>query len=204
APWRQHFGRARHRSGQEAVAGKHPQRGGGRGDARYPPRTGSGRHHESGKAVRQRAAELKRPRRSRFRHSGLRRIQVCEAGATRVTFARSTPFFPGALPMIRFRLPLAAFLLMASTVAMASSASTTSDAISGAIGGTSNGISASSGSFSDNRIVLAARDDAASFVASDGAIRGVQLVAALVLLRAELPEIRTASDLALAQAILAL
>lgn len=106
--------------------------------------------------------------------------------------------------MTRFRLPLATALLMASTVAMASSASTTSDAISGAIGGTSNGISASSGSFSDNRIVLAARDDAASFVASGGAIRGVQLEAALALLRAELPGIRNASDLALAQAILAL
>lgn len=106
--------------------------------------------------------------------------------------------------MMLSRLPLATVLLLASTVAMASSISTTSDAISGAIGGTSNGISASSGSFSDNRIVLAAREDAASFVASDGAIRGVQLEAALALLRAELPELGNASDLALAQAILAL
>ena len=106
--------------------------------------------------------------------------------------------------MTRFRFPLAAVLLAGSAVAMASAASTTSDAISGAIRGTSNGASASSGSLSDNRIVLAARDDAAGFVASDGAIRGVQLEAALALLRQELPQFQGASDLALAQAILAL
>ena len=106
--------------------------------------------------------------------------------------------------MTRFRLPFLAVLLTASALAHASSASTTSDAISGAVKGTSNGGSASSGSFSDDRIVLAARDDAASFVASQGAIRGVQLEAALILLRTELPAARNASDLALAQAILAL
>ncbi len=106
--------------------------------------------------------------------------------------------------MTFFRLPFAALLLFVSAVAMASSASTTSDAISGAVNGSSNGVSASSGSFSDNRIVLAAREDAASFVASEGAIRGVQLEAALVLIRDELPQVRNASDLALAQAILAL
>lgn len=107
--------------------------------------------------------------------------------------------------MIRFRLPFAVLLLAVSSIAMASSASMSSNAISGAIQGSSNGASASSGSSSsDDRIVLAARDDAASFVASEGAIRGVQLEAALVLLRTELPAVRDASDLALAQAILAL
>ncbi len=106
--------------------------------------------------------------------------------------------------MIRFRLLIAAALFVATSVATASSASTTSDAISGAFKGTSNGVSASSGAFSDNRIVLAARDDAASFVASDGAIRGVQLEAALALLREKLPEAKDATDIALAQAILAI
>lgn len=105
--------------------------------------------------------------------------------------------------MTRFRLPFAVVLLAASASAAAASVSTTSDAITGAFKGTSNGVSATSGSFSDDRIVLAARDDAASFVASEGAIRGVQLEAALALLRAELPQATGASDLALAQAILA-
>lgn len=105
--------------------------------------------------------------------------------------------------MIRFRLLAAILLCAASAAAFASATSTTSDAISGAVKGTSNGVSASSGSLSDDRVVLAARDDAASFVASDGAIRGVQLEAALALLRAELPQADAASDLALAQAILA-
>lgn len=55
----------------------------------------------------------------------------------------------------------------------------------------------------DMKLVQAARDDAASFVASDGAIRTVQLEAALRSLREQLPEARDASDEALAQAILA-
>ena len=56
----------------------------------------------------------------------------------------------------------------------------------------------------DMKLVLAARDDAASFVASNGDIRGVHLDAALKSLRQQVPEARQASDLALAQAILAL
>ena len=50
----------------------------------------------------------------------------------------------------------------------------------------------------------AARDDAASFVASNGAIRGAQLEAALGAIRERLPEARDASDQTLAEAILAL
>ncbi|MCY1559928.1 hypothetical protein D9M68_970130 [compost metagenome] len=53
-------------------------------------------------------------------------------------------------------------------------------------------------------MVLAARDDAASFVASDGAIRGAQLEAALRHLRENVPQARQASDIELAKAILAL
>lgn len=102
------------------------------------------------------------------------------------------------------RLLCAALLLGMSASASASSFYTTSEALTGAIKGTSNGISATSGSFSDNKIVLAARDDAASYVASDGVIRGVHLEAAFALLRAELPQARHASDRELAQAILGL
>ncbi|MBT8767441.1 DUF2388 domain-containing protein [Metapseudomonas boanensis] len=56
----------------------------------------------------------------------------------------------------------------------------------------------------DMKLVLAARDDAASFVASAGDIRGAQLEAAFSTLRARLPEAREASDQVLAEAILAL
>lgn len=71
-------------------------------------------------------------------------------------------------------------------------------------GATSGGASASSGSTSGNdKIVLQAREDAAGFVASDGRIRGARLEAALRHLRETRPLAREASDLELAQAILA-
>lgn len=71
-------------------------------------------------------------------------------------------------------------------------------------GATSGGASASSGSTSGNdKIVLQAREDAAGFVASDGRIRGARLEAALRHLRETRPLVREASDLELAQAILA-
>ncbi|MOA59082.1 hypothetical protein D3C78_1836140 [compost metagenome] len=54
------------------------------------------------------------------------------------------------------------------------------------------------------KVVRAARDDAASFVASKGDIRGAELEAAFVTLRERLPEARGASDQELAAAILAL
>lgn len=56
----------------------------------------------------------------------------------------------------------------------------------------------------DDKIVLQARDDAASFVASDGRIRGAQLEAALRHLRERNAAALRASDMQLAQAILAL
>jgi uncharacterized protein (TIGR02448 family) len=71
-------------------------------------------------------------------------------------------------------------------------------------GASSAGSSASSGSSSDDdKIVLQARDDAAGFVASNGAIRGVVLEAALRHLREDSAAARQASDMELAQAILA-
>jgi uncharacterized protein (TIGR02448 family) len=71
-------------------------------------------------------------------------------------------------------------------------------------GASSAGSSASSGSSSgDDKVVLQARDDAAGFVASDGRIRGAMLEAALRHLRERSEAARQASDMQLAQAILA-
>lgn len=60
-----------------------------------------------------------------------------------------------------------------------------------------------SSSFTDDKIVLAAKDDAAAFVASDGAIRSARMEAAFARIRQVLDE-PGVSDRALAQAILAL
>lgn len=95
-------------------------------------------------------------------------------------------------------------LLLACTLIVLSSS-----AFAGSFGGTTGGASAagssaSSGSSSGNdKVVVQAREDAASFVATDGRIRGVQLEAALRHLRASSESARAASDLQLAQAILA-
>ncbi|MNQ47781.1 hypothetical protein D3C85_616380 [compost metagenome] len=59
-------------------------------------------------------------------------------------------------------------------------------------------------SIRDMKVVMAARDDAASFVASNGDIRGAQLEAAFGALREKFPQAREASDQALAETILAL
>lgn len=56
--------------------------------------------------------------------------------------------------------------------------------------------------FRDDKLVAAAREDAGSFVASDGAIRGPYLEAMLVKLRSEQPQLQ-ASDMQLASALLA-
>lgn len=70
-------------------------------------------------------------------------------------------------------------------------------------GASSAGSSASSGSTSgEDKVVLEAREDAASFVASDGRIRGARLEAALRHLRDADQSARTATDMQLAQAIL--
>ena len=53
----------------------------------------------------------------------------------------------------------------------------------------------------DHKLLVAARDDAAAFVASDGQLRGAQLESALDYLRRTQPKLH-ASDLELAQAIL--
>jgi uncharacterized protein (TIGR02448 family) len=99
--------------------------------------------------------------------------------------------------MLRSILALA--LLTCTIPAMASS-------FAGTTGGASSaGSSASSNSSSGkDKVVLQARDDAASFVASEGRIRGAQLEAAMRHLRERNADARRASDMELAQAILAL
>jgi len=83
-------------------------------------------------------------------------------------------------------------------------------ALAGSFAATSAGTSAAGSSASSNstsgkdKVVLQARDDAASFVASDGRIRGAQLEAALLHLREHTAGAQHASDMELAQAILAL
>lgn len=90
---------------------------------------------------------------------------------------------------------LVAFALMTLTApacasSFASSASSAGSATSGSTSG-------------DDKVILQAREDAASFVASRGQLRGARLEAALRLLREKRVEARTASDLQLALAILA-
>lgn len=105
-------------------------------------------------------------------------------------------------------MPIARTLAFFSLFSLAAGASASSflvttdtlvDALAGTIDTTSNATS----SVVDNKIVLAAKDDAASFVASQGALRGVHLEAALQHIRGRMPTLQ-AEDGQLAQAILAL
>lgn len=95
-------------------------------------------------------------------------------------------------------------LMLAATGAQAQTLVATSNIIVRAIDRSFDFTSDTTTSIRDAKIVRAARDDAASFVASQGAIRGVQLEAALDAIRDRVPEARGASDQALAEAILAL
>ncbi|MCK9798634.1 ribonucleotide reductase [Pseudomonas chlororaphis] len=56
--------------------------------------------------------------------------------------------------------------------------------------------------FKDHKLIVAAQDDAGSFVASEGSIRGPYLEAAMQKVRAENPGLQ-ATDMELANAILA-
>ncbi|MAG67495.1 DUF2388 domain-containing protein [Pseudomonas sp.] len=95
----------------------------------------------------------------------------------------------------------AAGLLVVAGNAAASSFVGTTDTIGSSLANSVEGTSdASTGG--NNKVFMQARDDAASFVASNGAIRGVQLEAALQHLRAQQPGLE-ASDMQLAEDILA-
>jgi uncharacterized protein (TIGR02448 family) len=92
------------------------------------------------------------------------------------------------------------FALLACSITLAHAGQTTAG-----ISASTVGTSASSKTITpDDKVVLQARDDAASFVASDGRIRGVQLEVALRHLRERNADARRATDMQLAQAILAL
>ena len=105
--------------------------------------------------------------------------------------------------MSRLRLLGAAALLIVATGAQASSFVVTTDTLVRALDASSNATSKISSSFHNDKIVLAARDDAASFVASKGDIRGAQLEGAFQHIREINPGLN-ATDAQLAQAILAI
>ncbi|WP_397450808.1 DUF2388 domain-containing protein [Pseudomonas sp. NA-150] len=104
--------------------------------------------------------------------------------------------------MTRLHLFSAVALLAVATGASASSFVVTTDAVVRAVDASSNATTnVSNSTFKDKKIILAARDDAASFVASKGDIRGVHLEAALDAIHQQLPQLN-ASDAQLAEAIL--
>ncbi len=105
--------------------------------------------------------------------------------------------------MTRFPLLAGAALLALATGASATSFVATTDTLGGLTANASESTSDISSSFDDDKIVRAARDDAASFVASEGSIRGAQLEAALRHIRQQAPQVQ-ADDQQLARAILAL
>ena len=95
-------------------------------------------------------------------------------------------------------------LLLLADVAQAQTVVQTSNIIVRAFGRTIDFTSDTTTSIRDSNVVREAHDDAATFVASQGDIRGVQLEAAFSTLRDRVPEARNASDHDLAEAILAL
>ncbi|MDU9409160.1 MULTISPECIES: DUF2388 domain-containing protein [Pseudomonas] len=102
-----------------------------------------------------------------------------------------------------FVIAVAACALL-SGIAQAQSVVATSNIVVRALDRSINFTSDTTTSLRDMKAVVQARDDAASFVASAGEIRGAQLEAALQTIRQQLPQAQTASDLQLAEAILAL
>lgn len=105
--------------------------------------------------------------------------------------------------MSRNHLLGAALLLTLTGTANATSFIVTTDAVVGAVAATTDATSDVTSSFRDDKIVKAARDDAASFVGSEGVIRGAKLESAFRHIRQQAPTLQ-ASDAQLARAILAL
>ncbi|MFB4391098.1 MULTISPECIES: DUF2388 domain-containing protein [unclassified Pseudomonas] len=95
-------------------------------------------------------------------------------------------------------------MLLLADLAQAQTLVATSNIIVRAFGRSIDFTSDTTTSIRDSKVVQEARDDAASFVASRGDIRGAQLEAAFDTLRQRVPEARDASDQVLAEAILAL
>lgn len=105
--------------------------------------------------------------------------------------------------MSRYHLFGAALLLSLAGAAQATSFVVTTDAVVGAVAASTDATSDVSSSLRDDKIVQAARDDAASYVGSKGAIRGAKLESAFMHIRQQQPALQ-ASDDQLARAILAL
>ncbi len=101
--------------------------------------------------------------------------------------------------MLNLRLLAAASLLVVASQASATSFAFTTEWITD---GTKSTGDTTSSSTKDEKVVRAAKDDAASFVATQGQIRGAHLEAALLHIRGQQPQLQ-ASDLDLAEAILA-
>ena len=95
-------------------------------------------------------------------------------------------------------------LLLLADVAQAQTVVQTSNIIVRAFGRTIDFTSDTTTSIRDSKVVREAHDVAATFVASQGDIRGAQLESAFNTLRDRVPEARNASDQVLAEAILAL
>lgn len=95
-------------------------------------------------------------------------------------------------------------LMLLADVAQAQTLVATSNIIVRAFGRSIDFTSDTTTSIRDSKVVREACDDAASYVASRGEIRGAQLEAAFDTLRQRVPEARQASDQVLAEAILAL
>lgn len=95
-------------------------------------------------------------------------------------------------------------LLSFAGAVSASSFVATTDAIGTSLANTAKSTSnATAATFGNDKVVLDARDDAASYVGSAGAVRGVYLEAALQHIRQQMPDLQ-ATDMQLAEAILAL
>ncbi|EKT4467757.1 DUF2388 domain-containing protein [Pseudomonas juntendi] len=95
-------------------------------------------------------------------------------------------------------------MLLLADLAQAQTLVATSNIIVRAFGRSIDFTSDTTTSIRDSKVVQQAHDDAASFVASRGEIRGAQLEAAFNTIRQRVPEARDASDQVLAEAILAL
>ena len=95
-------------------------------------------------------------------------------------------------------------LCLLAGVAQAQTVVQTSNIIVNAFGRTIDFTSDTTTSIRDSKVVIQAKDDSASYVATGGDIHGSQLDAAFDTLRARVPEARDASDQVLAEAILAL
>jgi uncharacterized protein (TIGR02448 family) len=99
------------------------------------------------------------------------------------------------------RITLVSALLACSVIAPAYAVSSAAESTASCVGSMASHTTSSA---NQDKVVLQARDDAASFVASDGRLRGAQLEAALRHLRERNADARRASDMQLAMAILAL